>query len=65
MNENAKINVLNLLNAAVADECSRDQYVCGHGYGIQKGIERTLRELGYMVDWEDNEDGDPVAVNIF
>ncbi len=67
MDTNAAINILDMLNRGVYEESDagyRDEFRRGRGMGVQRGVERTLRELGYTVDWEENEDGLPVAVGI-
>ena len=41
-----------------------DEFRWGRGIGIQRGVEKTLKALGYAVDWEEDGDGNPVAAGI-
>lgn len=67
MDANAIANILNRLNRGIYDEAvagCRDEFRRGRGIGIQRGVEKTLNDLGYEVVWEEDEDGNPVAVGI-
>lgn len=68
--------ILDLLNSGVYDELVSgyrdefrwgrgiDEFRWGRGIGIQRGVEKTLKALGYAVDWEEDGDGNPVAAGI-
>ena len=68
--------ILDLLNSGIYDELASgyrdefrwgrgiDEFRWGRGIGIQRGVEKTLKALGYAVDWEEDGDGNPVAAGI-
>lgn len=65
MDECAKARILATINKGVNEEDNaQSDFRRGRGVGIQRGAERTLFELGYSVVYEDDPDGNVVAVDI-
>ena len=61
------IAIVSLLNSGIHDEREagyRDEFRRGRGIGIQRGVEATVKAMGYEVDWEEDDEGNPVAVGI-
>lgn len=62
------IAIVNLLNSGIYYERGaghRDEFMRGRGIGIQRGVVLTVRAMGYEVDWEEDDEGNPVAVGIW